>query len=165
MQLQEALAIATEIKDLLSPHCYRCEIAGSILREKADVKDIEIVCIPKRYESKGMFADGIASIVNEWKKVKGELEYGKCKYTQRILPQGIKLDLFMCKPENWGIIYVIRTGPLEFNIGTLIPQLEKQGYIIDKGFVHYGESIINTPEEEDVFKLMNVPYIKPQDRK
>ena len=74
--------IAEAVKMLLDPHCIRCEIAGSIRRKKEMCKDVEIVCIPKPYDT-GFFSSGIATVVNDWVKVKGELP---CLYTQRILP-------------------------------------------------------------------------------
>lgn len=80
MKHTEAYQIATRIKAELQPHCERIEIAGSIRRNKPEVKDIEIVAIPKPYEI-GLFESGIASVVNNWQKVKGELP---CKYTQRM---------------------------------------------------------------------------------
>lgn len=39
----EAHSIALAVLELLRPHCIRIEIAGSIRREKPEVKDIEIV--------------------------------------------------------------------------------------------------------------------------
>jgi len=65
----EAHSIAVRVLELLQPHCIRCEIAGSIRREKSEVKDIEIVAIPKPYQA-GLFQDGIAEIVNQWQKAK-----------------------------------------------------------------------------------------------
>lgn len=96
MEYTKAYEIAIRVKELLTPHCERIEIAGSIRRKKPEVKDIEIVAIPKPYDT-GLFSSGIATVINEWKKVKGELP---CKYTQRILPEGIKLDLFFAEQGN-----------------------------------------------------------------
>lgn len=50
MKHSTALVIAEKIKAQLAPHCDRIEIAGSIRRKKPEVKDIEIVVIPKPYE-------------------------------------------------------------------------------------------------------------------
>ena len=47
MELTKAREIADRIVVLLKPYCARVEIAGSIRRRKADVHDIEIVCLPK----------------------------------------------------------------------------------------------------------------------
>ncbi|RJP53605.1 MAG: hypothetical protein C4583_04265 [Anaerolineaceae bacterium] len=46
MKHADALKIAEELVECLRPVCTRIEIAGSIRRGKADVKDIEIVAIP-----------------------------------------------------------------------------------------------------------------------
>ena len=67
---KEAKEIADKLVLLLSPHCYRIEIAGSIRREKSIAGDIEIVATPKPYQT-GLFEDGIASVVNRCEKVKG----------------------------------------------------------------------------------------------
>ena len=90
MQLCKIQRIANSVLKELKPYCERIEIAGSIRRQKPDPNDIEIVAIPKPYDV-GLFESGIATVINKWQKVKGELP---CKYTQRLLPEGVKLDLF-----------------------------------------------------------------------
>lgn len=162
MEYSKALKIAEEIKAELSPYCERIEIAGSIRRKKPDVKDIEIVAIPKPYET-GLFESGIAKVVNQWQKVKGELP---CKYTQRILPGGIKLDLFFAVRSNWGLIYAIRTGSAEYSHKVLAVGWVKKGYKSKNGFLVHESSSIYVPvfEEEDLFKRISVPFIKPEFR-
>src|SRR3989344_5106370 len=108
---EEAFKIATRVLEQLRPHCIRAEIAGSIRRKKSEVGDIEIVVIAKPFEI-GLFQSGIVAVVNQWEKVKGELP---CKYTQRILPEGIKLDLFFAEEGNWGNIFAMRTGSAEYS--------------------------------------------------
>ena len=78
----EAQAIAQEVVEQLRPHCERIVVAGSIRRKKSEVGDIEIVAIPKPYSS-GLFENGLAKVVNQWKKIKGEMEFRKIKYTQK----------------------------------------------------------------------------------
>src|SRR5688572_29668173 len=111
MEYQKAIIIAEKIIEELRPHCYRCEIAGSVRRRRSEVKDIEIVAIPKPFEI-GLLESGIATVVNRWDKVKGTLP---CRYTQRRLPEGIALDLFFADKTNWGLIYAIRTGSADFS--------------------------------------------------
>src|SRR6201986_1940863 len=124
MKYEEALKIAEGVREQLRPHCYRCEIAGSIRRKKEEVKDIEIVAIPKPYDI-GLLEHGITTVVKQWKKIKGELP---CKYTQRELPEGIKLDLFFAEEINWGYIYAIRTGSAEYSHRMLARSWVKRGY-------------------------------------
>lgn len=163
MKYREAHSIATEILDLLRPHCVRCEIAGSIRRRKADVKDIEIVAIPKPYET-GLFESGIATVVNQWQKVKGELQYGKCKYTQRTLPQGIKLDLFFAQEDNWGLIFAIRTGSAEYSHHVLARTWVRQGYNSVNGFLMKNGKTVPIREEQDLFSLLRIRYVEPHNR-
>jgi len=166
MLLADALKIAIEAREILRPHCERVEIAGSIRRNKPEVGDIEIVAIPLPYET-GLFESGIATVVNQWTKVKGELEYigrpkiKKCKYTQRILPSGMVLDLFFAEPENWGYIYAIRTGSVEYS-KTLAQRWNQLGYHGDEGYLwRTGGHIVTVREEEDLFNLLKIPFCPP----
>lgn len=161
MNYQQAFEIATKLKEQLAPHCHRIEIAGSIRRKKPEVKDIELVAIPKPYQT-GLFEDGIAAIVNQWQKVKGELEYGKTKYTQRILLEGIKLDLFFAEPGNWGLIYAMRTGSADYSHKVLGRAWVSRGYHSHEGYLHIGHKRYETPEEADLLTRIGVAWCEPE---
>lgn len=155
--------LADKVVNAFAPHCFRIEVAGSIRREKKEVSDIEIVAIPKPYQT-GLFEDGLAKVVNRCEKVKGEMEYGKCKYTQRILPAGIKLDLFFAEENNFGNILLIRTGDFEFSkkfVGILLP---RTGYKQQDGYLKHNDKIIPCPEEADLFQRAGIAYIEPENR-
>jgi len=158
MNYNQAIEIAEKVKALLSPHCDRIEIAGSIRRKKPEVKDIEIVAIPKPYDI-GLFESGITPVVNQWEKVKGELP---CKYTQRILPEGIKLDLFFAEPSNWGLIYAIRTGSADYSHKVLASGWVRRGYKSSGGYLYANGKQIAVTEEKDLFELIGVPYLAPE---
>jgi DNA polymerase/3'-5' exonuclease PolX len=161
VELSKALAIAERIKAELAPHCERIEIAGSIRRKKPEVKDIEIVAIPKPYDT-GLFVSGLAAVVNQWEKVKGEMKYQECRYTQRILPEGIKLDLFMCEPGNWGLIYAIRTGSADYSHKVLAAGWVARGYHAKGGYLMVGHRQYEVREEEDLFKRLGLKWIEPE---
>jgi DNA polymerase/3'-5' exonuclease PolX len=97
-----AFAIAEQCRAVLAPFCARIEIAGSIRRGKPQVKDIELVAMPRQVPT-GLFGDELVTdpdfcaVVNQWPAVKGTPEG---RYTQRRLPEGIALDLFMADVEN-----------------------------------------------------------------
>lgn len=159
-KLEEAETIANEVIAELKPHCQRIEVAGSIRRRCATVGDIEIVAIPSPYDT-GLFESGIATVVNRWEKVKGELP---CKYTQRILPSGIKLDLFFAVPENWGLIYAIRTGSANYSHKVLATEWVKRGYKSEGGFLTNQGKQVNVYEEKDLFQRLSIPYAEPWER-
>ncbi len=151
----QAHSIALGVLELLRPHCIRVEIAGSIRRKKSEVKDIEIVAIPKPYET------GLARVVNQWVKVKGEIP---CKYTQRILPQGIKLDLFFAMEENWGHIFAIRTGSANYSHLVLAKGWVRAGYKSVDGYLTKEGERYEVREERDLFRMIGIPYAEPEDR-
>ncbi len=64
MKLQDAKIIANKYIELLKPYTNRISVAGSIRREKPEVKDIEIVCI--RDENQ---VEGFSRIVNSFGKI------------------------------------------------------------------------------------------------
>ena len=161
MTLAIAMLIAERVKAELASHCERIEIAGSIRREKPEVGDIEIVAVPKPYDV-GLFESGIATIVSRWPKVKGELP---CKYTQRVLPEGINLDLFFATPDNWGVIYAIRTGSAEYSHRVLAAGWCRKGYRSEGGVLIDGKGReVHVREERDLFTLIGVPWTEPRRR-
>ncbi len=179
MKLEYAKAIAEELVKQLAPHCERIQIAGSIRREKPEVKDIEIVAIPKPYEI-GLFESGIATVVNRWEKLKGSLP---CKYTQRVINkyavhseesgwaippdfEPIKLDLFFATPKNWGLILAIRTGSADYSHQVLAMGWVRKGYeSIDGNLFHKATRWERSvPEEKDLFDLIGINWAEPKDR-
>ncbi|NCC52442.1 MAG: hypothetical protein EOM20_14655 [Spartobacteria bacterium] len=160
MQLEVAKEIAERRKAQLAPHCERIEIAGSVRRGKNEVGDIEMVAIPKPYDV-GLFADGIAPIVESWKKVRGDLP---CKYTCRILPEGIALDLFFATPDNWGLIYAIRTGSAEYSHRVLAVGWVRNGYKSVNGMLTRDGVAVPVRDEQDLFRMAGVTWVEPEKR-
>ena len=158
--LEEARGIARRVMEELRPHCKRIEIAGSIRREKAEVGDIEIVAIPKPYDT-GLFESGIAEVANRWPLVRGVLP---CRYTQRILPEGIALDLFLCEEGNWGNIFAVRTGSADYSHKVLASMWVKQGYHSVGGYLTREDERYELREEKDLFNLLGLPYVHPRER-
>ena len=97
--------------------------------------------------------------MSQWYKVKGD----PCaKYTRRKLPECIDLDLFHATPKNWGLIFAIRTGSADYSHKVLANGWVKKGYHASNGILfdvnmkaHY------IYEEEDLFKLIGIPFVEP----
>lgn len=160
MKLEYALEVAENVKAQLAPHCSRIEIAGSIRRRRPEVKDIEVVLIPLAYGT-GLFESGIASVINGWKKVKGELP---CKYTQRILPSEDVCDIFIADLDNWANIFTIRTGSAAWVHSVLATRWAELGFKSEGGILHrYGKPCI-VETERDLFKLLEMDWVGPEER-
>ena len=152
MRKDEAKKIADKYIELLKPYCERIEIAGSVRREKPEVKDIEIVAIPQDLI-------GFSREVNKLQKIKGE---PTGKYTQRKLPEGINLDLFISNRRNWGLIFAIRTGSADFSHKILACGWVKAGYKSENGILKKNGQEIEIREEKDLFDLIGIPFVDPR---
>ena len=162
MELTRAKEIADSILEVLSPHCEKCEIAGSIRREKEFVKDIEIVCIPKKKgDSKIRINPWIMATYNLGDVVKGKLKNGK--YIQINHPKGIKIDLFVTVPEIWGTIFLIRTGPAEYS-RHILTEFNKRGYKSEKGVLVNGDDQLMFKEESDLYNFLGQEFQEPVKR-
>ena len=154
MKIDEAKKIADKYVEILKPYCLRIEIAGSIRREKPEVGDIELIAIVKDIKE-------FSKEVNKLEKVKGN---PTGKYTQRILPEGIKLDLFMANIRNWGLIFAIRTGSARYSHEILACGWVKRGYKSINGILTKNGREIEVREEKDLFNLIGVAYVQPNQR-
>ena len=166
MELKQATEIAERIRTDLAPYCDRIEIAGSIRRRKPEVGDIEIVAIPSQVEEGLLFSNMVIHpkfciLVNRWPAVKGK---PTGKYTQRILPEGIKLDLFMADINNWGLIFAIRTGSAAFSHKVLATSWVRAGFHSLDGHLVKGFHKIPAREERDLFDMIGVPWKEPWER-
>lgn len=137
MRHDRALALAQWLVDEWAPAADRIEIAGSIRREKPDVKDIEIVVIPRwrtdliEGATADLFSGPPTRRVNllretvEAQQALGHLQVIKPgtpgvvpwhlqddgRYWRLWLPAPeIKVDVFLQDAETWGLNLMIRTG-------------------------------------------------------
>jgi DNA polymerase/3'-5' exonuclease PolX len=174
MKLAEAQAIAEGVRAALLPHCERCEIGGSIRRQRPEVGDVEIIAIPRTlHVATDLFGGktlpvldpGFAEVVGRWKHIKGSA-HGR--YTQRELP-GIVLDLFICDARNWGLIFAIRTGSADWVRQRLACAWVRAGYKSQEGRLRVRTvrglaCVQETPDERGLFALIGLPWTEPQDR-
>lgn len=182
MNLKKARYLADHWVELLRPHCEQIEIAGSIRRGVAQVKDIEIVARPRVVVQQGFFGDREASNINTEiaaiaKREKAAFVKDGPRYKQIKLPQGINLDLFLVfKPATWGVIFTIRTGPASFSRAIVTPKFDPitgqqwqghlpQGFRIRDGVLFDPDlQAIPTEDELDLFAAIGLSWIEPKDR-
>ena len=164
LPLADAEHIAVGAMQQLEPHCEVISLAGCLRRRRPAIGNIEIVCVPKAYESTPLFSSGIATVVNQWEKVRGELPF-PCRYTQRVLPEGIRLDLFMVHPDGYGLMRARRTGSVDWCRTVLDPALVRAGYRSAWGLLRRaGGTVVPVRTEPELFQLIGLPWVDPQDR-
>jgi DNA polymerase/3'-5' exonuclease PolX len=189
MKLEEAQNVAAQLVTFMSTYCVRIEIAGSIRRQVPTIKDIELVLIPKwdEWPKEGSLLDEKEPVnvlhwaiartefiqwikpgtpeIEPWKiEPQGKYWRGLIKTGRFDSPQDIKLDVFLVRPTNWGVLYTIRTGSATFSqalvtyIKHQTPLRVQDGDLIRKA----DGSVIPCPEEIDLFEHVGLKWIEPQ---
>jgi DNA polymerase/3'-5' exonuclease PolX len=188
MLLSNARTKAEALVEQMRPFCERLEIAGSIRRKKPEVKDIEIVAIPKleianvEDESLDLFGNSLqlTESINKlhlWATKMSGIRWIKTgtpdivdwqpkpegKYWRGLVDDEIKLDLFLARPENFGVIFVIRTGSAQFTTA-LVTYARRMGMPVQDGMLTRGGQSLETFEERDVFRILKLDYVEPPQR-
>ena len=189
MNLVAAQRLATKIRDELAPFCEQIEIAGSIRRQRPQVNDVDLVCLPKG-------AQGQHDLIERCLRSARCTKTGE-QYRVFTLENGFQLDLWIAHagqedllgkktPGNYATLLVCRTGSKEFNMmlaqrarGLLLHWNPHAGLmkLIGRAFVDFrgadgrrqGECVpigdyLPTPTEEDFFRTLQLEYVKPEDR-
>jgi len=176
MELKQAQTIAMRVMEGFKPHCQRIVIAGSIRRKKPQVKDIELVCIPKYTMCDALMPDlfGNTSVVPQQTVTDGFAKEFKQYYVEKGKPTGkyvkfqtmecINVDMFIASPQNWGYILAIRTGSADYSHRVLATGWVKAGYKGGDGMLYKNGVAIPVLEEEDLFKLIGIDWIAPEKR-
>ena len=170
MELEKAKAIAEQLKELLAPACERIEIAGSTRRQKPDVGDIELLCIPKFVNGVDMLdrelgALFIQGLLCHRRNKRGSITYGAKNKLLLHRPSGIGVDIFSTTEECWPVALVVRTGGKDTNMRIAMAALRKgyQFHAYGKGFTTpQGEIVCHS--ERDVFEAVGLPYQAPEER-
>jgi hypothetical protein len=151
MKHDVALKVAESLVEYLRPACARIEIAGSVRRRKAEVKDIELVCIPDLSvvpaRARAEFGKPVPpSYKTELDRLIGEMTAAQAVSIDLkgdrmkklyLRYAGIHVDLFInLPPSQWGAQMVIRTGPADFS-HWLVTQRKFGGALPDGFFVKH----------------------------
>jgi DNA polymerase/3'-5' exonuclease PolX len=165
----EGLKAAMKLEVMLGSACERIEIAGSIRRRRAVVGDIELVAIPRKRWRQALF--GEAEEKETWLDMllrESPAEYQLIQDGPRkklFLYRGFPVDLFLTDEAQWGVVYTLRTGSVDFSKWLVTSRLQGGARRVDR-FVRgcrvwaMGEAEpLSTPEEPHVFHALGVPWV------
>jgi DNA polymerase/3'-5' exonuclease PolX len=169
----QAMIIAERLVARLAPFCHRIEIAGSLRRHKPEVRDIELVAIPRMHtdlfgnpldtsELDDVFDDKPVEFIKRGRKYWQFKLSGKTGHLYTV-------DLFRNPdPLTFPVNYLIRTGSAEFS-HKMVTDKSAGGYKPDKFTVRDARVWCNgvalfLQDEIDIFELWGMSYIEPQER-
>lgn len=172
----EAMKIVDDLYMLLGDHFKRLEIAGSLRRKKVFVGDIELVGILQPMQDAGLFGfntiSPIGAITNSMKAFGYKTEKAGEKYIKFVSSRKMNVDLFLCTPETWGCIFMIRTGSAEFTRKMVTRRVfggwcpNHLGFSEGRLWEYRGAELValETPEESIVFDELGLTYVPPEFR-
>lgn len=166
-----AMDKAERFIEQIRPYCERVEVAGSLRRKKAEVGDIEIVCVPnsRGRQSYDLFGNVVETasrlemyLNDHFHMAKNGPHYKQIELTETVV------DLFITTPPQWGVIYTIRTGSADFSRwlvtwkrnGGALPS----NMLVRDGLLRMAGGVIPTPEETDFFRALGLDWISPEER-
>jgi len=172
MQLEKARAIADELLELLKPACQRIGIAGSIRRQKPEVGDIELLCIPRFDEGIDLLDRTLGylmlrQVFDHRRDRRGRITYGPKNKLLLHKPSGIGVDIFSTTEECWWVALVVRTGGRDTNI-EIASRAKEQGmrfHAYGRGFTRADGSELVCCSEQDVFRAVGLRYLEPWERR
>jgi DNA polymerase/3'-5' exonuclease PolX len=184
----KAKQIADRIVEVLQPLCTKIDIAGSVRREKEEVKDIEIVCLPKKiFYPTDLFGGGYYNVDTAFTTaikaislhiIKGNEEG---RYMQVKLKGGFVMDLFMPQAHDYCRQLAIRTGNFEYSRFVIANAWLRKGWcgtnqglrlITDCTETPAGWKVLKSnPElppvwqsEKEFFTWLGIDYLEPKHR-
>ena len=167
MELLKAKCIAEEIKAILESSCERIVIAGSIRRQKPDVGDLELLCIPQYLGVVDMLDAKILTLIHleilgYRLNTLGRKVYGPKNKLLVHLPSGIGVDVFSTTEECWSVSLVVRTGGRVTNQRISMAAIKKglRFHAYGRGFTGPNGEII-CHSERQVFETVGLVYHEP----
>ena len=180
-ELSVARSVGEDLVRLLVPFCERIEIAGSIRRQRPQVKDIELLCVSRVRSTQDLFGDLATnsyeldlkldalvvdgSVLKKRPNKANYYNYGKQNKLLVHVETGIPVDVVSTDAKNWGMALVVRTGSREFNIRVMqrFKELGMRGHAYG-GVTDQEGSDLDCLDEETVFRLLGWPWIRPEER-
>lgn len=176
IELTEAQVIANKVRNHIAPAMDRIEIAGSVRREKPVVGDIELVAIVADREKLLQLMGDVGQTIKP--SVPGVIPWTPkpdSRYIRVRLNEGMNLDLFIAKPENWGGLFLMRTGSAAGADGNAFngftpgcfarwKKLSSGGRMTDVMPTMPDGTQLPVYEEQDFFDLLEMDFVPPVER-
>jgi DNA polymerase (family 10) len=181
MKLEEAVAWAAKVVNVMTPFCERVEVAGSIRRKRPEVNDIDIVAMPTAKKGPRVSPFGPLAVyepAHVWKKLMPEalakeplklisLQAGQELMRFAFPNSGLQVDVYRARPETWGVLLLVRTGSKEHNVKLCSLARSKglklsaaDGVVTQGGF----GKVVASRTEEEIFQALGVAFVEPKDR-
>lgn len=158
MNLIRAEVKANGVVKELEPFCDRIEVVGNIRRKKQDIEKIDLLLAPK---SVTLF-DLMGKIV-ELGSTGGIKVANKQTINLRDELGDIWADLWFTSLDKWPVMLLVKTGGNKSNqrIAKLCEQRKWKLSVSDGSIFDENGKKLPIENEEDIYKLLEIPFIGP----
>lgn len=132
------------------------QTAGSLRRQKSTIKDVDIIYA-------GNPSD-IAAAKKAYMSIKWDYVSMNGETRCSAIYQGTEVDIRFVTREQYGATLLYFTGPAELNIRMRQEAIAK-GLKLNEYGLWKGKRCIASKTEEEIFKALDMPYVKPEERK
>jgi len=155
MTLARAVLVADEFVNALKklPLVKKISTAGSLRRQKETVRDIDILVISDKPKK-------VMQAFTSSPSVRDVLAEGQTKASVRT-KEDIQVDCRVVEQKSFGAALLYFTGSKNFNI-KLRQMAIKKGLKINEYGVFRNDKFVCGRTEEEIFKLLGMPYIEPE---
>jgi DNA polymerase (family 10) len=155
MTLAWSLQVGDEFVNALKkiPEVKKISVAGSLRRQKETVRDIDILVVS---DKPGKVMQGFTGL----SPVKQVLAEGETKSSLRT-KDNVQVDCRVVESRSFGAAMVYFTGSKNFNIKLRQIAIRK-GLKVNEYGVFRKDKFIAGRTEEEVFKVLGLPYIEPE---
>lgn len=157
LSLREVLPIAKKIVSHLrkSKAVQKIDIAGSLRRKKATIRDIDILVQSKKPEA-------VMKLFTTFPGIDRVLAQGRTKASIVLKKLGLHADLRIVEAKSYGAALNYFTGPKDHNIRLRQLALKKGWTLSEYGlFTVKGHKYLAGRTEKKIYKKLGVPYKKP----
>lgn len=145
---------------------YALVIAGSYRREKSDSGDIDCLLTSEKFTLKD-----IVKYLQKKRIIKEILSVRDTKFMGIVscpnnTTQNMRLDIEFVPKKEWGTALLYFTGSKQFNVH-MRADAKRKGYQLNEyGLfdIRTGKKVLKAPTERDIFKFLDLVYVKPKRR-
>lgn len=142
------------------PDVSEAEAAGSFRRQKETVGDVDIlIAVENPSET---LAQDIERDIKALSIVERVVAAGGTRIAFD-LKTGLRVDIRIVAPEEWGSALLYFTGSKEHNISLRRRAIERDLKLSEYGLFK-GKKVVASVSEKDIYKALNLPFIEPQNR-
>jgi len=153
--LGEIMPVIREVLKRLKslPEVEQINVAGSVRRMKETIGDVDILVVSSKPEKVMAFFVSLPDVVKIWGK-------GLTKSSVRT-KGGFDMDLRVVPRKSYGSALQYFTGSKEHNIATRRLAIDK-GLKLNEYGVFRGSKMIAGKSEEEVYKVIGLPWLPPE---